>query len=573
MARWWMAAIMLMGPGWVTSALANDFGTLLATLREDRVPWGIEAQIQLTGDPALEKPVRLRIDRPSVEAYRLTVEAAGHTVYLERSEAFVRLGVPSQKALFHGEGESGELAPVGLLERLVSTDSAAKPGLQLLLKMDPAMAEMALGLAGFNVRPAAEGGWALSGRQGSVQLRAIAPAPVAVAADEPVTPVERAELERLVARALHRAGEVLWPAATLDAPPPVERAVPHGRLTWIDGQRVVHLWGNPEQIGRAHGQLLADEARRCVDSTLYLVGLAHAVRQGTWLPDDLRGAWARLRPHIPQAHLREAEALAEAAGIDPQVMQLTQVFPELFHCSGFAVMDSATADGKLYHGRVLDYMTHIGLQHVNTVFVMQPEDRLAFVNVGYAGFIGSVTGMNDQQISLGEMGGAGLGDWDGVPMATLMRRALEECRTLDEVQQLWTESPRTCEYFYVWADGKTRQAVGVAATPEKIEFIHPGQTHPLLGEGIRDALLLSRGERLDALCERVEGQHGQIDVQAALGLMARPVAMKSNLHNVLFVPEDLELFVAHADSRRRAYDRPYVRMNLGELLAGRDMKP
>ena len=51
--------------------------------------------------------------------------------------------------------------------------------------------------------------------------------------------------------------------------------------------------------------------------------------------------------------------------------------------------------------------------------VAEPEGKIPFVNVTYAGFIGSVTGMNAQQVSIGEMGGRGLGPLgrraDGVP--------------------------------------------------------------------------------------------------------------------------------------------------------------
>lgn len=93
--------------------------------------------------------------------------------------------------------------------------------------------------------------------------------------------------------------------------------------------------------------------------------------------------------------------------------------------------------------------------------------------------------MNAEKISLGEMGGRGEGQWDGAPMATLMRRALEECDTLAEVQKLWTHSPRTCEYYYVFADGETNEAVGVAATPQSIEFIRSGQGHERLGTVFR----------------------------------------------------------------------------------------
>jgi hypothetical protein len=174
--------------------------------------------------------------------------------------------------------------------------------------------------------------------------------------------------------------------------------------------------------------------------------------------------------------------------------------------------------------------------------------------------------MNARGISLGEMGGRGEGQWDGVPMATLMRRAMEECTTLDEVMKLWKDSPRTCEYYYVFADGKTRQSVGVAATPERIEFVKPGEGHELLGTGIPDSVVLSAGDRLLCLRERVKEQFGKIDEEAAIHLMDRPVAMKSNLHNVLFVPEKLILHVAHASHKKPAAECPSVRLDLAKLL-------
>ena len=151
-------------------------------------------------------------------------------------------------------------------------------------------------------------------------------------------------------------------------------------------------------------------------------------------------------------------------------------------------------------------------------------------------------------------------------MATLMRRAMEECDTLQEVQELWTNSPRTCEYYYVFADGKTNEAVGVAATPESIEFIQPGQSHGLLGEGIEDAVVLSAGDRLTELRRRVTEKHGQIDAEVGQWLMSRPVAMSSNLHNVLFVPADGVLYVANASHSKPAAEMPYVKIDLKRML-------
>ena len=164
------------------------------------------------------------------------------------------------------------------------------------------------------------------------------------------------------------------------------------------------------------------------------------------------------------------------------------------------------------------------------------------------------------------MGGRGEGLWDGVPMATLMRRALEECDSVEDVMMLWASSPRTCEYYYVFADGKTNRAVGVAATPSTLEFIYPGEHHPLLGDGIADAVVLSAGSRLQTLRQRVIDNHGKIDAEQAMWLMSRPVAMQSNLHNVLFVPADGVAYVANADHDHPAAERPYVKIDLNALL-------
>lgn len=378
--------------------------------------------------------------------------------------------------------------------------------------------------------------------------------------------IDRAELERTMVRGARRALEVLAPSDRLTRPTQKNRIVEHGELRWMDGHRVALLHGTPEEIGRAHAALLKTESMRCIDSVLYGFGLAQTISTGRWFREDLDRAYEKLKPYIPERHLAETRALARGLEMDEHLIEVLNVFPELFHCSGFAVFGSATEGGKLYHGRVLDYMTTIGLQDAATTFVVAPKGQIPFVNIGYAGFTGSVSGMNAERVSLGEMGGRGEGKWDGVPMATLMRRALEECDSLDAVKRLWTDNPRTCEYYYVFADGEEKSAVGVAATPEGVEFLEPGQFHPLLGEGVRDTVLMSAGSRLEELRRRIGAVHGKIDAEQSKQLMCRPVAMDSNLHNVLFVPEDGVLYVANASHSQPAADRPYVRIDFLDLL-------
>jgi hypothetical protein len=199
--------------------------------------------------------------------------------------------------------------------------------------------------------------------------------------------------------------------------------------------------------------------------------------------------------------------------------------------------------------------------------VAEPSGHIPFVNVTYAGFIGSVTGMNAKQVSIGEMGGRGLGHWAGVPMAVLVRMVLEEADDLDEAVAVFRDHPRTCEYFYVIADGKTGQAVGMEASWSTFGTVKMGEAHPRLPHAVRDAILLSAGDRYEELVRRVKAGHGHFDAEKARALMDRPVAMKSNLHSVLFETKSGKLWVANASKDGQpAATQPYQEFRLPELL-------
>ncbi|MEQ8785201.1 MAG: C45 family peptidase [Pirellulaceae bacterium] len=570
--------------------LTKDLQPLSSLLAGRHKAFSLTADIDLSigGKP---QEIDARLDRFDEQSFDLDLKHAEYWVRLRRRADRTALVLPYHKVVFLGVGDVEQhdrLSPEGIVDRLVSSGSAVSVYAPLITADEPGALSLLITSLLKATHDATTGGWSIGDKMtfrfqnegATLEVRRqedrvslnldTSPPTMAPLGDWPemkVVEIPRRELESQLARGVRRLLEIVAPGPTLVTPRKSEKKVPHGELRWIEGQRVVLLQGTPEEIGKAHGELLRDQAHRCLDSVLNTFGTVQTVRTGRWFRHDVQAANERLAPHIPPRHRREMVALAESLELDPELVQMANVFPELFHCSGFAVFGAATVDGKLYHGRVLDYMTTIGLQDAATTFIVAPEGQRAFANVGYAGFIGSVSGMNEAGISLGEMGGGGEGRWDGAPMATLMRRALEECDTLDEVQALWKNSPRTCEYFYVFADGKSNRAVGVSATPESIEFVLPGQTHPRLGEGIEDAVVLSAGSRLATLRARVADRHGRIDEQTAVWLMSRPVAMQSNLHNVLFVPADGVLLVANADHRRPAAECPYVRLDLKKLLA------
>ena len=346
-----------------------------------------------------------------------------------------------------------------------------------------------------------------------------------------------------------------------------------GWLERIDGQLVLHLKGTPYEMGYQHGALLKEHVQSNMEYLLRVKGDTELARIGPLKlkpTDAIRLIIGIQLRHVPQKYLEEMEGLAKGAGVSVEDVRLANFIPELFHCSGFALMNSATEDGTLYHGRVLDYAVDWRLQEHAVIIVAEPEGGLPFVNVGFAGFIGSVTGMSAAQVSIGEMGGGGLGKWDGVPMAFLVREVLQTAQDLEAAIRVFRDNPRTCQYFFVIADAKTNRAVGMEASADRFELIRPGQAHPMLPEAIPDCVLLSAGARYKELVRRVKAGHGRFTTQSALRLMDRPVAMSSNLHNVLFEPKSTRFWVAIASKDGQpAATQPYHGFQLSELLKRR----
>ncbi len=380
------------------------------------------------------------------------------------------------------------------------------------------------------------------------------------------------ELNTSIYRGALRAGGLLLENIKPPKPDGIERRWGQGLLTYVNGNRVLIAKGTHRELGEAHGALLKPEIRKLVDATLYTINWVYTLEKGHWFLDDLRSAYHREAPFIPEKYQDEMKGLARTSGISLEEIRLTNVFPALFHCSGFALFGDATVNGKLYHGRILDYITELGLQYYPVVMIFKPDSGYAFANVSFAGFIGSVTGINEKQVTFGEMGGGGEGNWDGMPMAFLMREGMERASTLEEALTIFRTTPRTCEYYYVISDGKGPDARGLATTPEKFEVIKPGQYHPLLPEPVKDAVLMSAGDRYKKLAERVKAEYGRVDAQKAIRLMDRPVAMKAALHAVLFAPQTLEFWVANAGPHTPAPMEPYTHYNMMELLKKLDQQ-
>jgi isopenicillin-N N-acyltransferase like protein len=390
--------------------------------------------------------------------------------------------------------------------------------------------------------------------------------------------VLRTDLYRMFSAVLNFAGEMADTGEKRAAGLPGLQVVArdpagHGLLCRKGDKTILIVEGTPSQMGAAHGALLGDAARQLVDRVLYGVGAADSVMSGEWFPDRLAGIERRILPHLPPRFFEECDALADTAGISRRDVRYANLFPERFHCSGVALRGKATVDGQVLHARVLDYMRDIGLQRSAAVVLFMPRDRHNWMSLGYAGFLGTVTAMNEKGLAIGEMGGRGEGLWDGVPMSFLLRDVMERAGTVEEALSIFRAAPRTCEYYYVISD-KSGNMRALHCTPEKVLELKPGEQHPDLPHVPEDVVFISGEDRAKTLSRRLQESYGRIDAARLMEIIKRPVAMKSNLHNAIFAPQTLDMWFADAGRTTPACDEPYARVNLNELVQFyRNQKP
>ena len=340
-----------------------------------------------------------------------------------------------------------------------------------------------------------------------------------------------------------------------------------------NGIWVLHLHGTPYEMGFQHGQLLKDKIHANISN--YIENESNAIERALSFQPYI----PRLLKHIPQKYIEEMHGIADGAGIPFKKIVLLNLFPEMFHCSGVIVSQNATKDGSLYHVRILDYNVGKHLQKSAILMIVEPDKAIPFLNVSYAGFIGTVTGMNQQKIAIGEIGGKGYGHWDGMPMSFLLRMILENAHSLEEAKEILSSTKRTCEYFYLISDGKSNDSFAVLATHDHLQMIMPGEEYSLEDlektvhlhfENPPHSLALtgfSNPERHEVLKERLMQHLGLLDEILLQKIIQAPVAKEDNLHTAIFHPSSLRVWIAHAGPNDEpAYSQTYHCFSLEEEL-------
>ncbi|MEW6297853.1 MAG: C45 family peptidase [Thermodesulfobacteriota bacterium] len=394
-----------------------------------------------------------------------------------------------------------------------------------------------------------------------------------------------------------------WSHPPLYQPRPTERSAARGEWLRLSGYPVLRLRGSPYERGYQHGALHGDAVRANVHGFLNYVYTESPV--GKHITQAfLDFAFACFRPYLPPAYEEEMQGLADGSGLSLKDIRRVHAAPDLFElrgltsCASFAAFGRATADGRLYHMRNLDWIFAAGIQRYPLLLVY-PEEGV--VNIGYAGFIGVISGMNRAGISVGQVGATSR-DWTlrGLPMPFLLRQVLEGAKNLEDVVRVVCTARRTVGHNYIIASGSEGRAVALETTKSlcvdftddregSLDYALPltdilYRADPALSPHVRRWQVCSNGYprppfgstayevRYRRQGELLKQYHGRITPEVAREI-ARAIAPASNIQSVIYSPTTLEFWVANADTRMRAAKRPYQHFSLSQLLSGPRVGP
>ncbi|HNR30394.1 MAG TPA: C45 family autoproteolytic acyltransferase/hydrolase [Candidatus Hydrogenedentes bacterium] len=395
-----------------------------------------------------------------------------------------------------------------------------------------------------------------------------------------------------------------------------------GRLYRVGDHLLCVMEGTPAEMGFQHGRLLARHIRHIIKDgytkkALWDEGYTH---------EYVMAQSERMERHFAPEYIEEMRGLVDglrAAGVDDvtyEEVRLGVTQPEILHyepnappgCSNFAVWGQWTPDGRLLHGRNLDWNVSGDAQDDAVILVWRPSGGIPFMMVGWAGGIGSVSGMNAKGITIGEMTlPSPNGTFDGLPLFLTMRRVLEKATNVEEAVAVIRDNPHTRGWNYIIGDGAAPDGRAMEVDARGADVYAPldpkegAETeHESLADAVRrtnhpvgkDRLLelaltlgpehginvktwdelkllfpfvktINTFQRYDWLGQQIKAHPGAIDVTLALRLLANgPVFNDDTLHAWVFDPRAKTAYVANAGNNPpvTATRRPFTRIDLAE---------
>jgi len=277
-------------------------------------------------------------------------------------------------------------------------------------------------------------------------------------------------------------------------------------------------------------------------------------------------------------------------------------------CTQIAAAGAATVDGRMYHGRSLDWSKIDFLLDYPVIHVRQPDDGQPHAFIGFPGNLSPYSGINAAGLSVASNEADPLDntmhDRVGRSHVQLVGQLLKHATNLDEAKQMVQEFDHMTVEIITVVDGPNQEAavfemsakhVGVRELSEGVVYT---SNHFIAPETVNDdaepisessAMRLLRLQQL-ADPNGEDTLYGDLDPAAMIAILRdrvdpetheeygpevfdnnRAIATNGAIYQIVFDPESLLFWVAAGALPVPA--QPFVGFSLGELLGLSDAVP
>jgi len=281
------------------------------------------------------------------------------------------------------------------------------------------------------------------------------------------------------------------------------------------------------------------------------------------------------------------KGLADGAGIDYQTIVNVHMIAGLTQgaCSMFGNWGKALKDpNTLLQLRALDWDMGGPFRDKSQITVYHPSDGSnAHINIGFAGFIGGLTGVSETQLGISEIGASyadasfGSESRIGVPFIFLLRNILMYDKTIDDSINRMINSRRTCDLMLGVGDGKMNEFRGFEYSysvlnvfDDKNLMPYNETWHPRIPGVVYWGMDWDCPSYNTLLSQLIKKYYGSITPELALSLIS-PVEKSGDNHLAFYDLTNMKIWVSFAapftsGGVKDAFARQFVKYDAWALI-------
>lgn len=350
----------------------------------------------------------------------------------------------------------------------------------------------------------------------------------------------------------------------------------------------LYVEGNPFEIGVYNGKLTAELAKKQEDAFVEEINkMIPSKRLLNFM--KYMTAWfnRNMNEFVPEEYLKEIYGISESASKD--YLYIGENYERILNyhaahdighavqnvakvgCTSFSCNHSKSADGHLIIGRNFDFYVGDKFAEDKIVTFYKPDKGYKFVEITWGGFIGTVSGMNDQGLTVTLNAAASEIPFSSAdPISLIAREILQYAGNIEEAFMIAKKRKSFVSEAIMIGSAKDDATAIIEKTPKDCALFYPksdiviGPNHFQSGKfkntelnikNIKESSSMYRFKRMKELINKYEkidyksaanilrNKRGRADKNIGMG-NEKNICQLISHHSIIFKPEDRKFWIS-----------------------------